>query len=151
MVDRFENRSPGQVWIYFWNCLIFQTDSKCLINSFLKILHLFKAKYSLLTTKKAILAMDRLCFSRVWKATTNIAWSDRASPHWMNQPNIQCILNESILAACFLQSWVAFWFLFSLITPLSIDDIIICFLLNLAGGLDRISKEPGVQLGFGKI
>ena len=42
-------------------------------------------------------------------------------------------------------------FLVSLPTPLSIDDIIVGLLLNLAGGLDRISAEPGVQLGFGKV
>jgi len=38
-----------------------------------------------------------------------------------------------------------------LLTPFSIDDIIVGLLLNSAGGLDRISTEPGVQLGLGKV
>ena len=117
--------------------------SKCLISSLLQILHFFKAKYSLLSTKKAILATGRLCFYRVWKATTNIAWPDRASPHSTSRLNSQGILSEAFLATCFLQWWVEFWFLFSLLTPLStVDKVVVCFLVNVCCSFNRISKEP---------
>ena len=38
-----------------------------------------------------------------------------------------------------------------MLTTLSIYDIVVGLLFNLAGGLDRISKEPSVQLALGKI